>query len=411
MTTAVSKPQRQAAIAFIFVTLVLDSMAGGISYPVLPALVGTLGHTDPARTAEIFGIFGTLFFVMQFFSAPLQGALSDAFGRRPVILISAFGMALDYVVMALAPDLGWLYAGRMISGITAGSISAAFAYLIDVTPAEDRTRMFGMAGAAMSTGTAIGPALGGLAGGYDLRLPFWIAAGLSFVSLLYGLFVLPESLKDENRAAFTWSRANPIGAMFGIVRQYRILIWWAGVLVFFNLAVMGVNSIFAVYTSYRYSWSPRELGVYLSAIGIWSVAAQSLLLPFMIKRMNNRKLLIASTLVMVVTIAGAGLSPFGLGYAFLAFVWIAGLVLGGAPINTILTEAVSASDQGRLQGAARSLNSIVGLIAPGVFALMLAASIRVGGKSLSGLPYVVSGVLTLIGLGFAMYVTKPKPQS
>ncbi|HEX2591105.1 MAG TPA: MFS transporter [Rhizomicrobium sp.] len=409
MTDADTKPPpRQAAIWFIFVTLVLDAMAGGISYPVLPALVQSLGHTDAARAAEIFGIFGTLFFVMQFFASPIQGALSDSFGRRPVILISTVGMVLDYVVMALAPDLNWLYAGRLISGITAGSISAAFAYLIDVTPASDRTRIFGLAGAAMSVGTAVGPALGGLAGTYDLRLPFWIAAGFGVLSALYGWLVLPESLKPETRAAFTWQRANPLTSMVGVVRDHPALIYWAVVIVLLNLAVMGVNSIYAVYVSYRYAWSPKDIGLYLTVFGVWSMGAQSLVVPFVIKRLNDRQTMIAGTILMGLTIMAAGLSPFGYGYAAFAFFWVAGLVVGGAATNTLITEAVGPSDQGRVQGAARSLNSVVGLVAPGLFALILAECIRTGGRPLSGVPYALAGLLTLAGLVVSMRVTRPK---
>jgi len=406
-----SKPPRQAAIAFIFVTLVLDTMAGGIAAPVLPKLIGTLGHSDPAQVAEIFGVFGTMFFVTQFFAAPLQGALSDAFGRRPVILISAAGMAADFVVMALAPNIGWLYASRLVAGITAGSIAAATAYLIDVTAPQDRTRIFGLAGAAMSVGTAFGPALGGLAGSYNLRLPFWIAAGLSLLSLLYGWFVLPESLKAESRRTFRWSNANPIGAVIGIARDYPVLLWWGLAIFLFAISQMGVNSIFAVYTSYRYLWSPRDIGLYLSAIGIWSMVVQGLLLPFIIKRLSDRQMMIGGSIVQALSIAGAGLVPSGIFYAVFAFVWIVGLVMMSASLNTIISQAVGPSDQGRTQGAARSLGSVVGLIAPGLFALMLANAIRLGGRPLSGAPYVVSGVLALLALLVAMRAMRRRVES
>lgn len=406
-----SKPPRQAAIAFIFVTLVLDTMAGGIAAPVLPKLVGTLGHSDPAQVAEIFGVFGTMFFVMQFFAAPLQGALSDAFGRRPVILISAAGMAADYVVMALAPNIGWLYASRLVSGITAGSIAAATAYLIDVTRVEDRTRIFGLAGAAMSVGTAFGPALGGLAGSYNLRLPFWIAAGLSLLSLFYGWFVLPESLKAGTRATFRWRHANPIGATIGIARDYPALLWWGLAIFLFAISQMGVNSIFAVYTSYRYLWSPREIGLYLSAIGIWSMVVQGLLLPLIIKRLSDRQMMIGGSILQALSIAAAGLVPSGIGYAVFAFVWIVGLVMMSASLNTIISQAVGPSDQGRTQGAARSLTSVVGLIAPGLWAVMLANAIRLGGRPLSGAPYVVSGVLALLALVVAMRAMRRRVES
>ena len=401
---------RQAAVIFIFVTLVLDSMAGAIAYPVFPRLIGQMAHADAAHVAEIFGVFGTLFFVMQFFAAPVQGTLADSFGRRPVILISATGMAADYVIMALAPNLHWLYVGRAISGITAGSIAAATAYLIDVTPVAERTRIFGLAGAAASVGTAFGPALGGLAGEYNLRLPFWIAAGLSLASVAYGWFVLPESLTPENRQPFALRHANPVSAMHGVFRTYPVLLLWAGIIVLYTLGTMGVNSIFAVYTSYRYGWSPRDIGFYLGAVGIWSIVTQALILPLLIKRMNDRQAMIAGSLIQAVAIMGAGLVSGGISYATWAFIWIVGLVLDGAATNTLVTAKIGASDQGRVQGAFRSLNSVIGLFAPGLFALLLAHAIRDGGKPWSGAPYVLAGVMTLIGLVFAMRVTRDANQ-
>jgi DHA1 family tetracycline resistance protein-like MFS transporter len=403
-----SKPRkpRQAAVIFIFVTLVLDSSAGAIAYPVFPKLIGQMTHADAAHVAEIFGVFGTLFFVMQFFAAPVQGTLADAFGRRPVILISSVGMALDYVIMALAPDVHWLYLGRAISGITAGSIAAATAYLIDVTPVEDRTRIFGLAGAAASVGTAFGPALGGLAGEYDLRLPFWIAAGLSLISAAYGWFVLPESLKPENRVAFALKSANPVSAMHGVFHAYPVLLWWALISVLYALATMGVNSIFAVYTSFRYGWSPRDIGFYLGAVGVWSIVTQALLLPVLIKRMSDRQAMILGSLIQAVAIVAAGLVSSGIGYAVWALIWIVGLVLDNAATNTLVTAEIGASDQGRVQGAFRSLNSVTGLFAPGLFALLLAQAIRDGGKPWSGGPYILSGVMVLVGLIGAIRVTR-----
>ena len=397
---------RQAAVIFIFVTLVLDSMAGAIAYPVFPKLIGGMTHADAAHVAEVFGVFGTLFFVMQFFAAPVQGTLSDAFGRRPVILISAVGMAADYVIMALAPDLNWLYAGRAISGITAGGIAAATAYLIDVTPVAERTRIFGLAGAAASVGTAFGPALGGLAGEYNLRLPFWIAAGLSLLSAAYGWFVLPESLKAENRQPFALRHANPVSAMHGVFRTYPFLLWWALINVLYWLGTMGVNSIFAVYTSYRYGWSPREIGFYLGAVGVWSIVTQSLLLPVLIKRMTDRQAMIIGSLIQIVGIAAAGLAWNGIEYAVWALIWIVGLVLMGASTNTLVSARIGASDQGRVQGAFRSLNSVTGLFAPGLFALLLAHAIRDGGKPWSGGPYVLAGVMAAVGMIFAIRVTR-----
>jgi DHA1 family tetracycline resistance protein-like MFS transporter len=401
-----ARKPRQAAVIFIFITLVLDSSAGAIAYPVFPKLIGQMTHADAAHVAEIFGVFGTLFFIMQFFAAPVQGTLADAFGRRPVILISSIGMAADYVIMALAPDVNWLYLGRAISGITAGSIAAATAYLIDVTPVEDRTRIFGLAGAAASVGTAFGPALGGLVGSYDLRLPFWIAAGLSLLSAAYGWLVLPESLNPENRVAFALKHANPVSAMHGVFRTYPVLLWWALISVLYTLATMGPNSIFAVYTSYRYGWSPRDIGFYLGVVGLWSIVTQALLLPLLIKRMNDRQSMIVGSLIQALAIVAAGLVSSGIGYAVWAMIWIVGLVLDNAATNTLVTAEIGASDQGRVQGAFRSLNSVTGLFAPGLFALLLAQAIRDGGKPWSGGPYILSGVMVLLGLIVAIGVTR-----
>jgi len=205
--------RRQAAFVFIFATILLDMLAMGIIIPVLPKLVVDFTGGDTQEAARIFGLFGTAWALMQFLFAPLQGSLSDSFGRRPVILISNFGVGLDYAVMALAPTLGWLFAGRLISGIASSSIATAYAYVADVTPADRRAARFGLLGAAFGAGFVLGPALGGWAGSISPRLPFWIAAGLSLLNAFYGLLVLPESLPPAQRVRFAWRRANPFGAL------------------------------------------------------------------------------------------------------------------------------------------------------------------------------------------------------
>src|SRR5205085_384298 len=207
-----AQPSR-AAFAFIFITVLLDMLAIGIVIPVLPTLVSGFLGGSAASTAEMLGIFGTVWALMQFLASPTMGALSDRFGRRPVILISNIGLGLDYILMAFAPSLSWLFVGRVISGITAASISTAFAYIADVTPPDRRAARFGMIGVAFGVGFVVGPALGGIAGVVDPRLPFWIAAGLSLANALYGWLILPESLPPESRMAFAWKRANPLGAL------------------------------------------------------------------------------------------------------------------------------------------------------------------------------------------------------
>jgi MFS transporter, DHA1 family, tetracycline resistance protein len=214
MTEAPSiAPARSAAFIFVFITVLLDMLALGIIIPVLPRLVINFVGGDAARGADYLGLFGTVWALMQFVFSPVHGMLSDRYGRKPVILISNFGLSFDYILMALAPTLWWLFAGRIISGVCAASISAAYAYIADVTPADKRAARFGMLGVAFGAGFVFGPALGGLAGNVDPHLPFWIAAALSLCNGLYGLLVLPESLPRERRTPFEWRRANPIGSL------------------------------------------------------------------------------------------------------------------------------------------------------------------------------------------------------
>jgi DHA1 family tetracycline resistance protein-like MFS transporter len=228
-------PPRRAAFAFVFVTVLLDMLTIGIIIPVLPKLVVDFVGGDAAEGARVYGLFGTVWALMQFVFSPVQGALSDRFGRRPVMLISNFGLGLDYIVMALAPSLNWLFLGRVISGITEASISTSFAYVADVTKPEERAARFGLLGAAFGIGFVLGPALGGLTGAIDPRLPFWIAAGLSLTNALYGFFVLPESLPPERRAPFAWRRANPVGALT-LLRSQAALVGLASVNFLGNLA-------------------------------------------------------------------------------------------------------------------------------------------------------------------------------
>src|SRR5712671_3984451 len=213
---------RGAAVIFIFVTILLDTLALGVIIPLLPKLIESFVDNDTANAARIFDLFGTAWALMQFFFSPILGALSDRFGRRPVVLLSNLGLALDYVLMALAPSLVWLFIGRVISGITSASISTAFAYIADVTPPDRRAAVFGKVGVAFGAGFILGPALGGLLGGLDPRLPFWVAAGLSFTNTLYGLLILPESLPPDRRSPFRWKSANPLGALH-LLRSDRVL--------------------------------------------------------------------------------------------------------------------------------------------------------------------------------------------
>ena len=264
---------RNAAAAFIFVTILLDMLALGLIIPVLPKLVESFVDNDTASAARIFGLFGTAWALMQFLFSPILGALSDRFGRRPVVLLSNFGLALDYVLMALAPSLIWLFIGRVISGITSASISTAFAYIADVTPPERRAAVFGKIGAAFGAGFILGPALGGLLGGMDPRLPFWVAAGLSFANTLYGFLILPESLPSERRSPFRWRSANPLGALH-LLRSNRILAGLSLANFFGQLAHVVLPSTFVLYATYRYGWDTTTVGLTLALVGVCSMVVQ-----------------------------------------------------------------------------------------------------------------------------------------
>ena len=264
-----------AAVGFIFVTLLLDMLAFGLVIPILPKLVESFVDNDTARAARIFGLFGTVWALMQFFFSPILGNLSDRYGRRPVVLLSNFGLALDNVLMALAPSLIWLLVGRIISGITAASISTAFAYIADTTPPERRAAVFGKVGVAFGAGFVLGPALGGLLGNVDPRLPFWVAAGLGFANTLYGVFVLPESLPRDRRSPFRWRKANPIGAL-ALLRSDGILFGLSVANFFAQLAHVVLPSTFVLYATYRYGWDTATVGLTLAIVGVCAMVVQGL---------------------------------------------------------------------------------------------------------------------------------------
>jgi MFS transporter, DHA1 family, tetracycline resistance protein len=295
----------RAALGFILVTVVLDVLSIGIIVPVLPKLVEDFLEGDTVRAAEVFGLFGTAWAVMQFVSAPILGALSDRFGRRPVLLLSMAGLGLDYVLMALAPTLAWLFVGRLVSGITAASFSTANAYISDVTPPERRGAAFGAVGAAFGLGFVLGPAVGGLLGQSDPRLPFWVAAGFSLTNALYGLMVLPESLPPERRTPFSWARANPLGSLL-LLGSSRAL---GGLAATHLLAMVGQNvypAIFVLYAGYRYGWDAGTVGLALAAVGVASIVVQGGLVRPVLARLGDRRaMLLGLTFSALGYLAGA----------------------------------------------------------------------------------------------------------
>jgi len=338
----------RAAFAFIFVTVLLDMLALGIVIPVLPSLVVGFMGGDTAGSAEMLGLFGTVWALMQFLFSPLLGTLSDRFGRRPVILISCLGLGLDYILMALAPSLAWLFAGRLISGITSASFSTGFAYVADVTPGEQRAARFGMLGVAFGAGFVLGPALGGIAGSVDPRLPFWIAAALGLANALYGWLILPESLPATSRMAFSWRRANPLGAL-KLLRSHRELTGLASVNFLGMLAHAVLPSITVLYMLYRYGFDERAVGFIMAGVGVCAMVVQGALIGPVTKRFGER----ISLLI--------GLAFGAAGFAVYGIAWSGTLFLIGVPLMALwgfanpaalalMSRHVGADEQGQLQG-------------------------------------------------------------
>jgi MFS transporter, DHA1 family, tetracycline resistance protein len=300
----------QAAFIFIFITILLDFLALGIIAPVLPNLIIQFKGGNIASAASITGYFGFAWATMQFIFSPILGAWSDRFGRRPIILISCAGLGFDYILMALAPTLAWLFVGRVISGITTSNISTAFAYVTDVTPRERRAKQFGLISAAFGLGFIIGPAVGGLLGNQHLRLPFWVAAGLSLTNAIYGYFILPESLPPERRAKKAWHMANPLGALT-LLRSHPELGGLAIVTVLYYLAHQVLPTIFVLYADYRYGWSERTIGLSLAAVGVCVSLASGLLVGPFVKRFGERFSLLSGLAFGFLAFMGFGLASRG----------------------------------------------------------------------------------------------------
>jgi DHA1 family tetracycline resistance protein-like MFS transporter len=395
-----ASPARGGAVAFIFVTILLDMFALGLIMPILPKLVESFVNDDTASAARIFGLFGTAWAAMQFFFSPILGGLSDRFGRRPVVLLSNFGLALDYVLMALAPSLTWLFVGRVISGITSASVSTAFAYIADVTPPERRAAVFGKIGAAFGAGFILGPALGGLLGGMDPRLPFWVAAGLSFANTLYGLLILPESLPRNRRSPFRWKSANPLGALH-LLRSNRGLAGLSVVNFIAQLAHVVLPSTFVLYATYRYGWDAKTVGLTLALVGVCAMAVQGTAIGPIVRRFGERRALLLGLGCGAVGFLIFGAAPSGplfwLGIPVMALWGIA-----GAASQALTTQLVTPDQQGQLQGATTSVQSVSQLLGPFLFTLTFAYFI--GDQSplkLPGAPFLLASALLALALVIA----------
>ena len=404
---------RSAAVAFIFVTILLDMLALGIVIPILPKLIEGFVANDTASAARIFGLFGTAWALMQFIFSPLLGSLSDRFGRRPVVLLSNYGLAADYVLMALAPSLAWLFLGRVISGITSASISTAFAYIADTTAPDKRAAVFGKIGVAFGAGFILGPALGGLVGDISPRLPFWVAAGLSFANGLYGLLILPESLPKERRAPFRWKSANPIG-MLPLLRSSRALAGLQLANFFAQLAHVVLPSVFVLYASYRYGWDVKTVGLTLAMVGLCSMVVQGAAIGPIVKRFGERRALLLGLAFGAIGFLIFGVAPTG-PWFWLGIPVMALWGVSGAATQALMTRMVAPDQQGQLQGATSSVQSLSQLLGPFVFTLTFAYFIGdTAPLKLPGAPFLLAAALLVLAAVVAARVlagAKPSPSS
>lgn len=396
--------ERPAAARFIFVTVVLDVLALGVIIPVLPHLIEDLLHGNTARAAMYYGVFAMVWAMMQFLCSPAIGVLSDRFGRRRVILLSNFGLGLDYIVMALAPNLGWLFAGRVVSGMTGASWTTASAYIADVTPPARRAAGFGMLGAAFGLGFVLGPAMGGVLGGFDPRLPFWVAGALTLINATWGIFVLPESLPPERRRPFDWGRANPAGSL-KLLRSHHELFGLSVVHLIFFVGHNVMPSVLVLYAAVAFDWGPRAVGLTLALVGVATMIVQGGLVRRIVPRLGERRALLIGLACGVVNYLIWGLAPSG-AIALLAIPVGAFMGLYSPAAQSIMSHHVSATEQGQLQGATSSIMGITGMIAPPLFTQVFATFIRPGGLHMPGAPLILASMLLLVAMAVAWRVTR-----
>ncbi|MBL8648684.1 TCR/Tet family MFS transporter [Sphingosinicella xenopeptidilytica] len=395
MSSASSRP----AIAFILAVAVLDVMAMGIVIPVLPALIeGFVG--SEAAAGYWNGIMVAIWAGMQFLCSPIIGSISDRFGRRPTILISTAGLTLDWILMALAPDLWWLAVGRMIGGITSSSFTAVFAYMADITEPDQRARGYGLVGAAFSAGFIAGPLIGGVLGEISPRAPFWAAAVLSGITFLYGLFILPESLPQERRMAFSWTRANPFGAL-KLLRSHPELSGLAVVnfLLYFAHHVFSV--VFVLYAAHKHGWTPMYLGFALALAGILEMIVQAGLVGPAVKRWGDRRTMVTGLVMGSLGLASMGLAPTGLLFTLALFpnaLW----ALAMPTLQSLMTRRVSESEQGQLQGANMSVGSIAGIASPLFFGWMYEMTVG----DAPGVSFLIAAGILAAGAVLAAFVSR-----
>jgi MFS transporter, DHA1 family, tetracycline resistance protein len=392
---------RQAGLAFIFVTLVLDVLGIGIVIPILPELIATLRDGDLSTAARSYGWFVAVYAAMQFLFAPLLGNLSDRYGRRPVILLALLGTGLDYLLLATAPSLTWLFVGRVIAGITGASFTAATAYIADVSLPDKRAQNFGLVAAAFGLGFIIGPIIGGVLGTLGPRVPFYATAALTLLNALYGFFVLPESLPRAHRRPFVWRQANPLIALRALGRS-RVVLGLTGIVVFATLAQQALQSTFVLYTAYRFGWSALDNGAALALYGAAAALMQAVLLGILLPRLGEQRALLLGLSSNVIGFVLYGLATQGwMMYAIIVASSLGFLVQPVA--QGIISKQVGPDEQGALQGALTSLISLTAVVGPilatSLFSYFTAPTAVV---TVPGAPFFGGAVLFLGGMILAL---------
>ncbi len=388
--------KRNSGLLFIFITLLLDVIGFGIIIPVIPKLIAKLIHGDISGAAQWGGMLMFTYAVMQFVFAPIIGALSDQYGRRPVLLASLFAFSLDFILQGFAPNIGWLFVGRLIAGITGASFSTCSAYIADISLPEKRAQNFGMIGAAFGLGFIIGPVLGGFLGTYGARVPFFASAGLAMVNFLYGYFILPESLKVENRRPFEWKRANPIGALKNL-RRYPVILGLSASLICVYIAAHANQSTWAYITMEKFQWDERMVGISLGWVGLVVGLVQGLLTRIIIPKLGQKRAIYV------------GLMLNGLGFALFAFAtqgWMMFAIMipfglggiAGPALQGIISSQVPPNEQGELQGTLASLVSITSIIGPLVMTNLFYYFTRSNALIyFAGAPFLMGSFLCVLG--------------
>lgn len=396
---------------FILITLFLDVLGLGIIIPILPELIKEFVGGNNALAGRYFGIIAAAYALMQFLFAPILGSLSDRFGRRPIILISLFGLGIDYLIQGLAPSIGWLFVGRIIAGIMGASITTANAYIADISTPETRAQNFGLVGVAFGLGFIFGPALGGVLGGISIRLPFFVSAGLVFLNWLYGFFVLPESLGKDNRSAFSWRKANPISSI-GALKAYPLVAGLGVAFLFVSLAQRGMENVWVLYTGFRFGWGEVTNGLTLALVGVMAVLVQGFLIRPAIKRFGERRAVLIGLGVSTISFLCYGLATQGwMMLIIIVFGSLSGIA--GPAIQGLIAGSVTPSEQGKVQGALTSLISLTSIIAPLIFTTGIFGYFTsdISPISLPGAPFILGSGLFLIALFMVRRVFKRLPET